>query len=167
MVWKKGKQRKGDSQGNNKLASVPEEAKIKAHLKPNAGPDQESSHDSSKNQGGDSSTRDYYKTSVASRSVGSRSGDSRCSGSASARWTMSVEQESCDSGASLGSSERESKKSDRGSPSQGSERSSPSKTSQREEANHRRRVRFDKIQIRDYERVVGDNPSCTIGPPIG
>ena len=28
-------------------------------------------------------------------------------------------------------------------------------------------VRFSEIQIRDYERVVGDNPSCSSGPPIG
>lgn len=27
-------------------------------------------------------------------------------------------------------------------------------------------VRFSEIQIRDYERVVGDNPSCSSGPPI-
>jgi hypothetical protein len=27
-------------------------------------------------------------------------------------------------------------------------------------------VRFNAIQIRDYERVVGDNPSCTAGPPL-
>jgi len=28
-------------------------------------------------------------------------------------------------------------------------------------------VRFHGIEIRDYERVVGDNPSCSSGPPIG
>ena len=28
-------------------------------------------------------------------------------------------------------------------------------------------VRFKEIHIRDYERVVGDNPSCSSGPPIG
>lgn len=27
-------------------------------------------------------------------------------------------------------------------------------------------VVFDKIEIREYERVVGDNPSCSRGPPI-
>lgn len=31
----------------------------------------------------------------------------------------------------------------------------------------KKRVRFAEIHIRDYERVVGDNPSCTIGPPVG
>lgn len=28
-------------------------------------------------------------------------------------------------------------------------------------------VRFNVIHIRDYERVVGDNPSCSHGPPVG
>jgi hypothetical protein len=28
-------------------------------------------------------------------------------------------------------------------------------------------VRFADIHIRDYERVVGDNPSCSSGPPVG
>mmetsp|Transcript_5357 Transcript_5357/g.5748 ORF Transcript_5357/g.5748 Transcript_5357/m.5748 type:complete len:144 (-) Transcript_5357:1918-2349(-) len=28
-------------------------------------------------------------------------------------------------------------------------------------------VRFNVIYIRDYERVVGDNPSCSTGPPVG
>ena len=28
-------------------------------------------------------------------------------------------------------------------------------------------VRFHEIHIRDYERVVGDNPSCSVGPPVG
>jgi hypothetical protein len=27
-------------------------------------------------------------------------------------------------------------------------------------------VRFNEIHIRDYERTVGDNPSCSSGPPI-
>lgn len=29
-----------------------------------------------------------------------------------------------------------------------------------------RQVVFDSIEIREYERIVGDNPSCTRGPPI-
>jgi hypothetical protein len=28
-------------------------------------------------------------------------------------------------------------------------------------------VRFHEIHIRDYERGLGDNPSCTAGPPVG
>lgn len=31
----------------------------------------------------------------------------------------------------------------------------------------RKSVRFNDIQIRYYERTVGDNPSCSSGPPIG
>lgn len=32
---------------------------------------------------------------------------------------------------------------------------------------HEKSVRFNEIHIRDYERTVGDNPSCSSGPPIG
>lgn len=28
-------------------------------------------------------------------------------------------------------------------------------------------VRFGSISIREHERVVGDNPSCSTGPPLG
>jgi len=28
-------------------------------------------------------------------------------------------------------------------------------------------IKFSNIQIREYERVVADNPSCTSGPPVG
>ena len=28
-------------------------------------------------------------------------------------------------------------------------------------------VRFGSISIREHERIVGDNPSCSTGPPIG
>lgn len=34
-------------------------------------------------------------------------------------------------------------------------------------ATSKKTVKFQTVQIREYERVVGDNPSCTIGPPIG
>lgn len=30
-----------------------------------------------------------------------------------------------------------------------------------------KKVRFGDIRIREHERVVGDNPSCSTGPPIG
>jgi hypothetical protein len=167
MVWKKGKHNKKlDTQGNNKLTSVPEEPKLKGFLKQKDGSDQESSQDSSRRQGGDSSTLDHGSKSAASRSVGSPSGESRGSGSSSARWRVSIEQESCNSATSYGSSDRGSRKSDHGASSPGSERSSTSFPSQPGAANTKR-VRFDAVQIRDYERVVGDNPSCTTGPPIG
>mmetsp|Transcript_15955 Transcript_15955/g.39113 ORF Transcript_15955/g.39113 Transcript_15955/m.39113 type:complete len:560 (+) Transcript_15955:110-1789(+) len=44
-------------------------------------------------------------------------------------------------------------------------RSSRSKESGRGKSK-RKAVRFNDIQIRDYERTVGDNPSCSSGPPI-
>lgn len=171
MVWKKGKYKKIDSQGSSKLTPVPEEPKIKGFSKAKDGSDQESSQDSSKIQGGDSTTRDHITSVPASRSVGSRSGDSCGSDSSSIRRRVSVEQESCNSAASCGSSERGSRKSDHGAPSLvidgDSDRSAtPSVTSQPRAANNKR-VRFDTIQFRDYERVVGDNPSCTSGPPVG
>ena len=28
-------------------------------------------------------------------------------------------------------------------------------------------VRFEDVKVREFERVVGDNPSCSSGPPIG
>ena len=28
-------------------------------------------------------------------------------------------------------------------------------------------VKFSEVHIRDYERDIGDNPSCSSGPPIG
>ncbi|KAL7462344.1 hypothetical protein ACHAXS_002724 [Conticribra weissflogii] len=31
----------------------------------------------------------------------------------------------------------------------------------------RARIRFDKIEMREYERTLSDNPSTTSGPPIG
>jgi hypothetical protein len=27
-------------------------------------------------------------------------------------------------------------------------------------------IKFDKILIREYARTVGDNPSCSCGPPV-
>jgi hypothetical protein len=31
----------------------------------------------------------------------------------------------------------------------------------------RKAVRFNRIYIREYERTLGDNPSCSSGPPVG
>jgi len=35
-----------------------------------------------------------------------------------------------------------------------------------DDAEPRLSVTFDNVEIREYERVVGDNPSCTRGPPV-
>lgn len=32
--------------------------------------------------------------------------------------------------------------------------------------NQNNKIRFKDIQIREYARTVGDNPSCSSGPPI-
>lgn len=37
---------------------------------------------------------------------------------------------------------------------------------QKDESREQYTVIFDKIEIREYERIVGDNPSCSRGPPI-
>ena len=46
-------------------------------------------------------------------------------------------------------------------------KTSRSKDSSGKKSSNRKAVRFHDIQIRDYERIVGDNPSCSSGPPIG
>lgn len=33
-------------------------------------------------------------------------------------------------------------------------------------ASRRKGINLDKIEIREYERTLGDNPSCSSGPPI-
>ena len=30
----------------------------------------------------------------------------------------------------------------------------------------RGRIKFDKVKIREYNRTIGDNPSCSSGPPV-
>jgi len=35
------------------------------------------------------------------------------------------------------------------------------------EVKKKKNVRFNVIYFRDYERMIGDNPSCTTGPPVG
>ena len=44
----------------------------------------------------------------------------------------------------------------------------PSNESEEQKVDYRERysVRFNAIEVREYERIVGDNPSCSKGPPI-
>ena len=95
------------------------------------------------------------------RSIGSRSGNirfsgnSRGSGSSAGRGieTPAGEQDSCTSGSNIS----------RASSARASQRSKTSQLS----LPIGKAVCFSEIHIRDYERVVGDNPSCSAGPPIG
>lgn len=166
MVWKKSKHKNSDSQGSIKLNSVLEEPRLRGCLKHKDSSRQGSSQGSHRLQGGDSVSRDQSTKSAASRSVGSRSGESRGSGSSSAQFRVCSEQKSSTSSGSCASSERGSRKSDHGPSSRNSDRSSPSVISHLD-VDINKHVRFNAILIRDYERVVGDNPSCTSGPPIG
>jgi hypothetical protein len=105
-----------------------------------------------------STTRDQSMKSAGSRSFGSSSvsGRSRLSGSSSAGCAATTfEQKSCTSASSAGS----------GAGSKYSGRASASEQSVKSQQPNRN-VRFSKIHIRDYERVVGDNPSCSTGPPV-
>jgi hypothetical protein len=171
MVWKKSKNKKVD-RDSKKLKPVPEdgsEPKLKSILKNKKNDVNSVSSDQDSSQGGESvkisadvsSTRDQSSTrSGGSRSSpstnGSKSFGSLNSVSSSARRrTCSAEMASCASGSSAGNNTQ--------SP-QNSERSYQSYPVMGETM--KKTVRFNAIQIRDYERVVGDNPSCTAGPPL-
>jgi hypothetical protein len=43
----------------------------------------------------------------------------------------------------------------------------PSEAARTAKAQRRLRVRFQVVHIREYERIIGDNPSCSSGAPIG
>ncbi|KAG7366903.1 hypothetical protein IV203_029573 [Nitzschia inconspicua] len=163
MVWKKTKLY---NKGSRKLKSVPEEAqpKLKSCLKkssePKSSSDQESSHAESCRTSGDGSSNKEHGSdrSVATRSLPSsncsRSIESRGSGESSTVPRKSA----CNDQMSV----TDESSAEHGQSSYNSERSTQSALS----SSVRKRVRFNAIQIRDYERVVGDNPSCTSGPPL-
>jgi len=144
----------------------------------------DSLNDSSKHQDDPSNNkaREQSLKSTGSRGARSSSGivstDVESKGSVNSsllfnnrKRVASVEQQS----ASSRSWDRESRKSETGHSahsahsSQASERSSAADS--RSHRSHvkepKKKVHFAAILIRDYERVVGDNPSCTIGPPVG
>jgi hypothetical protein len=165
MVWKKSKR---SGKGSKKLKSVPEEAqpKLKSCLKKRLAEttstsDQESSQEESYRISGDGSSCTKEPGSVrslASRSLAStncsRSVESRNSGESTSlqQKASSADQMSFTDESSNGNALS----------SQHSERSARSNLP----PGAKKKVRFNAIQIRDYERVVGDNPSCTSGPPL-
>mmetsp|Transcript_4086 Transcript_4086/g.6430 ORF Transcript_4086/g.6430 Transcript_4086/m.6430 type:complete len:673 (-) Transcript_4086:101-2119(-) len=172
MPWKKNKNKRSDK---GKLRPVPEEGpqtKLKSCLKKKtdvSSSDQDSSQAESIRVSGDTSTsRDHSSRSAATRSIGSTNGsksvgtngspkslESRGSGSSSLlRKGPAGEQMSCTSEGSSADNAHSSLNSQR------SNRSNPVPEE------NKKRVRFNAIQIRDYERIVGDNPSCTAGPPL-
>jgi thiol:disulfide interchange protein len=191
MVWKINKHKKSDRQGKTerqrrvikkKKPVVENQPKLRSCLKSEELVKQrESLNDSSKHQDDPSNNkaRDQSFKSTGSRGARSSSGivstDMESKGSVNPsllfnnrKRVASVEQQS----ASSRSWDRESRKSETGHSahsSQASERSSAADS--RSHKSHvkepKKKVRFAAILIRDYERVVGDNPSCTIGPPVG
>jgi hypothetical protein len=40
------------------------------------------------------------------------------------------------------------------------------KPSRRKKTTDEKQVSWDTIEIREYKRTVGDNPSCSSGPPL-
>jgi hypothetical protein len=174
MVWNI---RRNGSKDNNKVTAVRGSVSLKSCLKKDGDARSKASTVSSKkycdyNSGADQSTA----RSNGSRSEGSRSHGSGSLGtkSMSSRLTdppsqysgrqaaESSEQPSVTSSSADGSQE-ESKASSKNSvraASRASERSSASSYPEKV-------VRFHAIHVRDYERVVGDNPSCSAGPPVG
>lgn len=154
MVWKKSNIKKTDKDKRKLHNPYHEDAKpiLKSCLKHtlDASSDPESSkEDSHGESGGGSSTKDHG----LSRSVASRlSVSTNSSRSVDSRRVPSVEQLSCTDDSSIDI------------PQYSQNRERTSQAGPQHEA--KKKVRFNAIQIRDYERVVGDNPSCTSGPPL-
>ena len=127
-------------------------------------------HDPNSSKVQEQSSKYGGSRSRSSRSLGSKgsnlSVESKGSGNSSSVHANSKRVASVDvHSVSSRSWDRESRKSETAQSTQTSERSSADSRSQLEEK--KKSVHFTMIQIRDYERVVGDNPSCTIGPPVG
>lgn len=178
MVWIINKHKRADKQGKiikhkQYLESQP---KLKSCLKTknySVAP-RDSLNDSSELQDdlSNSKVREQSSKSGGSRGVRSSSSifsadvESKGSGNSSLSFknrkrVASVEHNSMSSR----SWDRESRKSEVAQSTQTSERSSTDSRSHAEKK--KRKVHFTSIHIREYEIVVGDNPSCTIGPPVG
>ena len=196
MVWKINKHKKSDKQGKIRRQKkiLDSQPKLKSCLKtkkntnkhnddsledssrfiddPNYAKNREHSTKSGTSRGARSSGSNFSHgiESNGARSSGSNfspgieskgSANSPSLGFANKKRVASIEQHSVSSR----SWDRESRKSETALSTQGSERSSVGSRSRVEAP--KKKVHFSSIHIRDYERVVGDNPSCTIGPPVG
>ncbi len=159
MVWKQKKSRRGgctDTINSNENGSGPRH--LRSCLK--VGPDEKTALNynpmqSSIGQDSTSASRDVSIRSgrsilsIMSASVSSRSRDTHVS-EENARSNAS--------GTSAGSTSSARNSTDK-SPQHGSTLSCASPES--------KAVTFGNILIREHERAVGDNPSCSTGPPIG
>jgi hypothetical protein len=186
MVWKIRRNGNGSGKDNNNAPAIRGPVTVKSCLKKDSDDRSKTSTISSKkcfdyNSGPDQSTA----RSNGSRSEGSRSHGSHGSGSLGSKslhsrltdnfsqWSGrqaagSSEQPSVTSSSADGSQESKgsSKNSVRAAPAAPAAASHASQRSS--SSSHREKVvRFHDIHIRDYERVVGDNPSCSSGPPVG
>lgn len=168
MVWKINKNRR--SRRRISKEDLEKQAKLKSCLKTkdDLTKQRDTSIDSSKLVLDDGSLRKNREQSERSAKSGSTNGvrtsnsnlsvDSKGSGSSSCLGLTNKRRVASEQ-PSIGSRswDRDSRRS--------SERSSVDSKSQVVEI--KKKVHFSSIHIRDYERVVGDNPSCTIGPPVG
>lgn len=176
MVWKINKHKKSERRVSNPTPVLESQPKLKSCLKTNNElvKHRDSLTDSSKLLDDANSSKVREQSAKSGGSRGGRSSnsnlsadvDSKGSGNSSLgfnnrRRVASVEQRSVGSR----SWDRESRKSEAAQSTQASERSSVDSRSNIDEP--KKKVHFASIHIRDYERVVGDNPSCTIGPPVG
>jgi hypothetical protein len=188
MVWKINKHRKsGDKRDisiNIKQAQkavLESQPKLKSCLKKtkNLSEHEQPSQNFSPFQNDDSIgrvQRDHSIKSGGSRSRSAKSGgsnrfsdrsvESKGSGNSSSvhsKRIAPVEQHS----ESSRSWDRESRKSEtaRSTQTTSSEHSTASRSLS--EVKKKKNVRFNVIYFRDYERMIGDNPSCTTGPPVG
>ena len=182
MVWKINKHKKSERRVSNPTPVIESQPKLKSCLKTtnDSVKHRDSLSDYSKlvDDANLSKSRELSAKSVLSRGVRSSNSnfsssnlsvdvESKGSGNSSLSFKIrkqrvaSVEQRSISSR----SWDRDSRKSENAQSLQTSERSSADSRSNFEEA--KKTVQFNSILVRDYERVVGDNPSCTIGPPVG
>eukprot|EP00531_Pseudo-nitzschia_arenysensis_P014883 CAMPEP_0116143184 /NCGR_PEP_ID=MMETSP0329-20121206/15311_1 /TAXON_ID=697910 /ORGANISM="Pseudo-nitzschia arenysensis, Strain B593" /LENGTH=639 /DNA_ID=CAMNT_0003638479 /DNA_START=234 /DNA_END=2153 /DNA_ORIENTATION=+ len=177
MVWKINKHKKSERQGriSNPTPILESQPKLKSCLKTTNDLEKhrDSLTDSSKLFDDAQHIKAREQSAKSGGSRGARSSnsnlsvESKGSGNSTLSFTIrrrvaSVEQRSISSR----SWDRESRKSENAQSIQTvSERSSADSRSNIEET--KKKVQFTSIYVRDYERVVGDNPSCTIGPPVG